>query len=250
MRARVMDERFEREKRENIRRLGASESLRALSLEWLTKVSELKYSYNFTWLGLPIIQFPQDMVAMQEIVWEVRPDLIIETGIARGGSLIFWALLLELLGGDGRVLGIDVEIRPHNRAAIEQHPLARRITMIEGSSIDAAVAARAAAMASESRRVLVALDAMHTQDHVLRELQLYSPLVTAGSYLVVFDTIIEHMPSGFFRDRPWGKGNNPLTAIQEFLKTTDSFVIDREISDKLLITVAPDGYLRCVKDCR
>jgi cephalosporin hydroxylase len=245
-----MDERFEREKRENIRRLGASESLRALSLEWLTKVSELKYSYNFTWLGLPIIQFPQDILAMQEIVWEVRPDLIIETGIARGGSLIFWASLLELLGGDGRVLGIDVEIRPHNRAAIEQHPLARRITMIEGSSIDAGVVARAAAMASESRRVLVALDAMHTHDHVLRELQLYSPLVTAGSYLVVFDTIIEHMPPGFFRDRPWGKGNNPLTAIQEFLKTTDRFVSDRQISDKLLITVAPDGYLRCVKGYR
>lgn len=245
-----MDERFEREKRENIRRLGASESLRALSVEWLTKVSELKYSYNFTWMGLPIIQFPQDILAMQEIVWEVRPDLIIETGIARGGSLIFWASLLELLGGDGRVLGIDVEIRSHNRAAIEQHPLARRITMIEGSSVDAGVVARAAAMASESRRVLVALDAMHTHDHVLRELQLYSPLVTAGSYLVVFDTIIEHMPPGFFRDRPWGKGNNPLTAIQEFLKTTDRFVSDRQISDKLLITVAPDGYLRCVKGYR
>lgn len=206
------------------------------------------YSYNFTWLGRPIIQFPQDIVALQEIIWRVRPDLIVETGIAHGGSLIFSASMLELLGGDGEALGIEIELRPQNRAEIEKHPLFNRIKIIEGSSIDESVAGQVRRMAAGKRQVLVILDSNHTHDHVLEELRLYSPLVTNGSYLVVFDTVVEDMPDDFFPNRPWGRGNNPKTAVREFLKTNDRFEIDKDIEGKLLMTVAPDGYLRCVKD--
>jgi cephalosporin hydroxylase len=206
------------------------------------------YSYNFTWLGRPIIQFPQDIVALQEIIWRVRPDLIVETGIAHGGSLIFSASMLELLGGDGEAVGIEIELRPQNRAGIEKHPLFKRIKIIEGSSIDEKVAGQVRRMAAGKGQVMVILDSNHTHDHVLEELRLYSPLVTNGSYLVVFDTVVEDMPDDFFPNRPWGRGNNPKTAVREFLKTSDRFEIDKEIEGKLLMTVAPDGYLRCVKD--
>jgi len=211
-----------------------------------------KYSYNFSWLGRPIIQYPQDIIAMQEIIWTVKPDLIIETGIAHGGSLIFHASMLELnaiCGGpeDAQVLGIDIEVRPHNRTAIEAHPMFRRISIIEGSSTDRETAGQVYRFAEGKKQIMVLLDSMHTHDHVLKELELYSPLVTKGSYLVVFDTIIEDMPAGFFPNRPWDKGNNPKTAVREFLRTTDRFETDKEVENKLLITVAPDGYLRCVR---
>lgn len=239
---------FETEKQDNIHRLGSDSELRDLSNRWITDVSRHKYSYNFTWMGRPIIQFPQDMVAMQEIIWETRPDLIIETGIAHGGSLIFYASLMELLGGDGQVLGVDIDIREHNRLAIEAHPMFRRIAMIQGSSTDPDVVRRVGQLALGKQKVMVILDSNHTHDHALRELQLYSPLVTRGSYLVVFDTIIEDMPDDFFPDRPWGKGNNPKTAVREFLDTNERFVVDKQIHDKIQISVAPDGYLHCVKD--
>ena len=222
-------------------------ALRDLTRDWFVRACRHEYSYHFRWLGRPIIQFPQDIVAMQEIVWEVKPDRIVETGVARGGSLILYASLLELIGGDGRVIGVDLDIRPHNRIEIERHPLARRIDLIQGSSVDPEVAGRVRTMAA-GRRTLVVLDSHHTHDHVLRELQLYAPLVPSGSYLVVFDTVIEEMPEDSFPDRPWGRGDNPRTAVEAFLKTTDRFVVDEEIEQKLLITVAPGGYLRCVKD--
>ena len=206
------------------------------------------YSYNFKWLGRPIIQYPQDIMAMQEIIWEVQPQLIIETGIAHGGSLIFSASMLQLLGGEGQVLGIDVDIRAHNRVAIEKHPMARRITMLEGSSVDEKLLEQVRKFAQGKRPVLVTLDSNHTHEHVLRELQAYAPLVTKGSYLVVFDTVIEDMPPELLGSRPWRPGNSPKTAVHEFLKTTDRFVIDKDIENKLLLTVAPDGYLKCVKD--
>jgi cephalosporin hydroxylase len=209
-----------------------------------------KYSYNFSWLGRPIIQYPQDIVATQEIIWNTQPDLIIETGIAHGGSLIFYASLLELLGGDGHVIGIDIDIRQHNRVEIERHPMFKRITMIEGSSIDRAVAQRVYDLAQGRRRIMVVLDSNHTHAHVLEELNLYSDLVRKDNYLIVFDTVVEDMPENSFPDRPWGKGNNPKTAVWEFLKTNDRFVIDQEIEQKLLLTVAPDGYLKCVKDAK
>ena len=231
-----------------IARMGADPQTTRAALAFLNVTAPFKYSYNFTWLGRPIIQFPQDIIAVQELIWKVKPDLIIETGIAHGGSIIFSASMLELLGGDGKVVGIDIDIREHNRVEIEKHPMFKRITMMEGSSVDEGVVAEVRKLASGRKTVMILLDSMHTHDHVLRELELYSPLVTCGSYLVVFDTIIEDMPEGFFPDRPWDKGNSPKTAVHEFLKTTDRFEIDEDIPNKLLITVAPDGYLKCVKD--
>lgn len=237
---------FKEEKRQNIEALGKDDRLQALGLNFLVETAPSKYSYNFTWLGIPIIQFPQDMVALQEIIWEVKPDLIIETGIAHGGSLIFSASMLELIGGPGTVVGIDIDIRSHNRAAIEAHPMFKRIELIEGSSIAEDVVEQVRAHASGKERVLVILDSNHTHSHVASELQHYSPLVTVGSYCLVFDTVIEDMREDSFSDRPWGKGDNPKTAVWEFLKDNDSFVVDRQIEDKLLITVAPNGYLKRV----
>jgi len=239
---------FEQRNAKMIRAMASDQELAEASREWFARACRYEYSYHFTWLGRPIIQFPQDMIAVQEVIWRVRPSLIVETGIARGGSLVFSASILEMLGGPGRVVGVDVDIRPHNRVEIERSPLVRRITMIEGSSIDPAVAARVRGLAAGAGRVLVLLDSNHTHEHVLRELELYSPLVRAGSYLIVFDTVIEDMSPDAFPDRPWGRGNNPRTAVREFLDKDDRFEIDRDIQSKLLISVAPDGYLRCVKD--
>ncbi len=239
---------FAEECKQNIKNMSTSRSVISNTQEWICTTALFKYTYNFTWMGRPIIQFPQDIIAMQEIIWQVKPDLIIETGIAHGGSLIFYASMLELLGNDGRVIGIDVDIRQHNRVEIEKHPMFKRITLIEGSSIDQGTANQVRRLAQDRKTVLVCLDSNHTHEHVLSELNLYSPLVTKGSYLVVFDTVVEDMPEGFFDNRPWSKGNNPKTAVWEFLKNNDRFEIDQEIPNKLLITVAPDGYLKCIKD--
>lgn len=228
---------------------GQDVHLRKIAIDFLKDSSKYKYTYHFEWMGRPIIQAPQDIVAMQEIIWQVKPDLILETGIAHGGSLIFYASMLALLEVTGqiergRVVGIDIDIRAHNRQAIEAHPLASKITMLEGSSIDPVIVAQAQAFAASPKTVLVSLDSMHTHAHVLAELQAYAPLVSVGSYCVVFDTVIEDMPAGFFPDRPWDKGNNPKTAVWEFLRTNSQFEIDKAIEHKLLITVAPDGYLK------
>jgi len=239
---------FDVQKRQSIKQMRNDLSLKRLSYEWFIESCRHKYSYNFTWLDRPIIQFPQDILAMQEIIWATRPDLIVETGVARGGSLIFYASMLELIGGTGHVIGIDIDIRTHNRVEIERHPMFKRITMIEGSSINEDIVRQVYKLASDRKRVMVLLDSNHTHDHVLKELVLYSSLVKKGSYLVVFDTIIEDMPEDFFSDRPWGKGNNPMTAVREFLSGSDRFVPDNEMEEKLLITVAPGGYLKCVKD--
>jgi cephalosporin hydroxylase len=253
---------FQRETRERIARAARNERLAADAATFLRASIASQYSYNFTWLGRPIIQYPQDMVAMQELVWLVRPDLIIETGIAHGGSLILSASLLALLDlceaaergetldarrSRRQVLGIDIDIRAHNRAAIEAHPLASRIRMIEGSSIAPEVIGQVHAVAARHERVLVCLDSNHTHEHVLAELEAYAPLASVGSYCVVFDTVIEHLPPGSFPDRPWDRGNNPLTAVREYLKGHPEFEIDSDIPHKLLITVAPDGYLRRVR---
>lgn len=229
-----------------IARMSADPEMREASRRFFDRSFTHRYSYNFSWLGVPVIQYPQDVVAVQEIVWRVKPDLIVETGIAHGGSLVFSASLLEMLGGDGLVVGVDVDIRAHNRDVIERHPMAKRIRMIEGSSVAPNVVAQVHAAAAGRQRVMVCLDSNHTRDHALAELELYSPLVTPGSYLVVFDTVIEDMPAGSHADRPWGPGNSPKAAVHEFLKTNRRFEIDAEIHDKLLVTVCPDGYLRCV----
>ena len=217
-----------------------------------------QYSYNFEWLGRPIIQYPQDIVAMEEIIWQVRPDLIIETGIAHGGSLIFSASMLALLDicdaieqkksidpskSSRKVLAVDIDIRAHNREAIEAHPMASRIQMIQGSSIAPDIVDQVKKIAADYRTVLVCLDSNHTHEHVLAELKAYGPLVTKGSYCVVFDTIVEDLPPELFPDRPWGPGDNPKTAVWEFLKSHPEFQIDKSIDHKLLISVAPDGFL-------
>lgn len=239
---------FFRQVATNIEGLKADKDIQALSRIWVREISPHKYPYNFTWMGRPIIQLPQDIMAMQEIIWKVKPDLIIETGIAHGGSLIFYASMLELIGEEGQILGIDVDVRQHNRVEIETHPMFKRITMIEGSSIDAKIVKQVYDFAQDKSRVLLVLDSNHTHDHVLQELELYSPLVTKDSYLVVFDTLIEDMPEDFFPDRPWGRNNNPKTAVWEFLKTNKRFEIDKDMEAKLLITVSPDGYLKCIQD--
>ena len=228
-------------------KIGKTEDeLKRLSMEWLLASGEHRYSYRFEWMGVPIIQYPQDVMAMQEIIWKCRPDLIIETGIAHGGSLILYASLLELIG-NGEVLGIDVDIRPHNREVVSAHPMSKRISMIEGSSVDEIVVSKVRDLAKGKKNVMVVLDSNHTHEHVLEELRLYSNLVSLNSYLVVFDTIVDDAPEGFFPNRPWGPGNNPKTAVWEFLKSNDEFIVDKEIVNKLLITVAPDGYLKRIK---
>lgn len=239
-------EEFAAEVASNIKGLEADKDVQALSRIWAREVTRHKYTYNFSWMGRPIIQTPQDMIAMQEIIWRIKPDLIIETGIAHGGSLIYYASLLEMIGGEGYVLGIDVDIREHNRVEIEKHPMFKRIKMIQGSSVDQSTADAVKQHAQGKRSVLVVLDSNHTHEHVLKELELYAPLVTQDSYLVVFDTLLEDMPDDLIKDRPWGKGNNPKTAVWEWLKTNTGFEIDRSIEHKLLITVAPDGYLKRV----
>lgn len=237
------NESFQEEVRKNIQGLGADTELHRLSGEWNLRAAAHRYAYNFSWMGRPLIQVPQDMVAMQELVWKVKPDMILETGIAHGGSLVYYASLLQLLGGDGFVLGVDIDIRPHNREAIEQHPMAPRIRMIQGSSIDPATIEKVKKLAADRKRILVVLDSNHTHEHVLAELEAYAPLVAVGSYVVVFDTIVEFMPKECFPDRPWGPGNNPLTAARAFVASHPDFETDKAMSDKLQITVAPEGFL-------
>lgn len=252
---------FDLEKKKNIKKLGEDFECKKVSLDFINKTYIHKYSYHFNSLGCPIIQYPQDMVVMQELIWEIKPDLIIEAGIAHGGSLIMNASILAMLDmseaiesgesfypkeSNRKVLGIDIDIRSHNREAIEKHPMSSRIHMIQGSSVSPNIIEQVQKEAKKYKRILVCLDSNHTHNHVLAELQAYAPLTSVGSYCVVFDTIIEDMPKDKFHDRPWGPGNNPKTAVREFLKTHQEFEIDKSIENKLLITVAPDGYLKRV----
>ena len=241
------EEDFDRENADAIGRMSNDSDLGDRALALMADAEGYRYSYQFRWMGRPIIQWPQDVVALQEIVWSVRPEVIVETGVARGGSLVFFASLLHLIGGKGEVLGIDIDIRPHNRRAIEEHPMGSRIVLIEGSSTDPATVAKVAQQCA-GKKVMVVLDSNHTHDHVLAELTQYAPLVNAGSFIAVMDTMIEDFPRGYFSQRPWDKGNNPKTAVAEFLRGCDRFVIERAIDAKLLFTVAPSGYLRCIKD--
>lgn len=252
-------ERFQTEVAGNIAGLKEDRDVQALSRIWLREITRHKYAYNFSWLGRPLIQFPQDMVALQELIWRIKPDLVIETGIAHGGSLVLSASMLALLdycdavetgqvldpkSPRRRVLGIDIDIRAHNRAAIEAHPMAHRIDMIEGSSVAPETIAKVREMAAGYQHVLVLLDSNHTHDHVLSELDAYASLTSKESYCVVYDTLIEDMPDDLIFDRPWRKGNNPKTAVREFLAHHPEFTVDEDIEAKILITVAPGGYLR------
>jgi len=252
---------FTKQVAERLQKSAQNTNLNLAARTFMAESISPQYSYNFNWLGRPIIQYPQDMAAMQEIIWEVKPDLIIETGIAHGGSLIFSASMLALLDmceaiekmqsldpaqSKRKVLAVDIDIRAHNRAAIEAHPMASRIQMIQGSSIAPDIVAQIKAVAANYPRILVCLDSNHTHEHVLEELKAYAPLVSPGSYCVVFDTIVEDLPKEMFPDRSWGPGNNPKTAVWEYLKTHPEFEIDKSLDHKLLISVAPDGYLKRV----
>lgn len=230
--------------------------LRKISSEFIKESINEKYSYNFSWLGRPVIQYPQDILALQEIFWKVKPDLIIETGIAHGGSIIFSAsimALLDLIENEKeqinytfkrKVLAIDIDIRKHNKKAINDHPLSQNIILLEGSSISDDIIQKVYKIASNFKNILVILDSNHEHEHVLKELQIYSKLVGIGSYCVVFDTVIEELPNNYFKDRNWKAGNSPKTAVSEFLKDNNNFKIDKDIQNKLLITVASDGYLK------
>lgn len=255
----------------NIAGIAEDKAFRDLSLSWVRACIGHNYAQNFTWLGRPIIQVPQDVYAIQELIWAVRPDLIVETGIAHGGSLVMSASMLAMLDyceavENGRVLdpkapgrrvvGVDIDIRPHNRVGIESHPLAHKITTIQGSSVDPAVFAQVAAMAGEVRRVLVFLDSNHTHEHVLAELELYAPLTSPGSYCVVWDTGVEDLPEHMCSDRPWGKGDNPKTAVWAYMQRLKAegrtamdggplaFEYDKTIENKISITASPDGFLK------
>lgn len=254
---------FELEVQGRIADLAKDQDLQRLSRSWVEEALRCKYPYNFSWLGRPVIQLPPDLVALQELIWSTKPDLILETGIAHGGSLIFSASLLTLIDcceaieqgrtldptqTRRRVLGVDIDIRVHNREAIQAHPLSDRIDMIQGSSIAEDVIEKVRAYARNFKRVLVCLDSNHTYGHVLAELLAYAPLTSKDSYCIVFDTVVEDMPESLFSDRPWGPQNSPGQAVRDFLRGTDRFVIDADVHNKLLITCAPRGFLKCVKE--
>lgn len=240
------DRDFELRNQKKIKSMASDRKVKSISKEWLSQTYKYEYSYHFRWLGRPIIQYPQDIVALQEIIWNIKPDLIIETGIARGGSLIFFASLLELIG-KGSVLGIDVDIRSHNKKEIQKHPLFKRINMIEGSSINEKIVKKVHNAARNKKNIMVVLDSNHTHEHVLKELKFYAPIVTKNSYLVVFDTLVADLPQRYFVNRPWKKFNNPKSALIEFLKNNKQFRIDNNVTNKLAITAAPDGYLKRIK---
>ena len=238
---------FINERNQRIKENGDNAKLKMAAAAFNVQSNSNQYSYNFSWMGRPIIQYPQDMIAMQEIIWDIKPDLIIETGIAHGGSLIYYASILELIG-KGEVLGIDIDIREHNKKEIEKHPMYKRIKMIQGSSVSSGMKEKVQQHAEGKNTILVCLDSNHTHEHVMKELEIYAPFVSLNSYIVVFDTIVEDLPEGYFsQKRPWSISNNPKTAVDEFLKANDNFEIDYSIDNKLLISVAPEGYLKRIK---
>jgi len=232
------------ERNERIHRFQAETKLKDSASVFLEQTLRHEYSYNFEWMGLPVIQYPQDLIALQEIIWQTKPDLIIETGVARGGSLVFYASMLSQLGGDRKVLGIDVDLREHNKKRLLAHPLSEWIQLLDGSSTDSETYVLVKNLTQQYKSVMVCLDSNHTSEHVLQELNLYGALVTSGNYCVVFDTIIEKMPAGFYQNRPWDKGNSPETAIQQYLAENCEFEIDQEMDAKLLISAALGGYLK------
>ena len=233
-----------------IKKMSEDKSLKKLSKKWFIDSNRYEYGKHFSWLGRPIIQFPQDIIGFQEIIWKIKPDLIIETGVARGGSLIFLASILELIG-KGNVLGVEIELRRHNENAIKKHPMYKRIKILKGSSIDPKIFEKVKEIAKNNKKILVILDSDHTKNHVLKELNLYSQFVSKDNYIIVCDTIIHDFPKNWFYshgiNRPWNKSNNPKTAVWKFLKQNNRFKIDKSIEDKLLITTSPDGFLKCIK---
>lgn len=241
------NELFWKESRENLGKMYKDPELKELVDHINHKFGEYKWAYSFNWLGRPLIQYPTDVFAVQEMIWQVKPDLIIETGIAHGGSLILSSSMLDMIGGDGQVIGIDIDIREHNRIEIEKHPMYKRITMIEGSSTDELIVDQVKKLAKGKKNVMVFLDSCHTHEHVLGEMEAYSNLVGVGSYLVVYDTCVEFMDDKFCANRPWGKGNSPFTAVKEFLDKHKEFEVDENYDKKYILTCLPNGRLKRIK---
>jgi cephalosporin hydroxylase len=243
----MMDDRgtFEDHARSNAARMARDAELRELAVQAFAVSDRYDFSYLWRWLGLPIIQTPDDIVAMQEIIWETTPQVVSETGFARGGFAILYSSILQLIG-EGRVVSVDIDIREHNRRAVEEHPFGGRVDFVEGSSTAPDTMDRVRALVPDGARVMVVLDSNHTHQHVLDELRLYGPLVTEGQFLVVSDTVVEDIPPQTHRPREWGPGNNPKTALQEYLRETDRFEPDPWFNSKVLITSSRGGYLRCV----
>jgi cephalosporin hydroxylase len=239
---------FEARKQRDIDDMRADDDFRTLSRKWFAQSIRHRYSYNFRWLGLPIIQYPADIIAVQELIWRIKPHAIVETGIARGGSIMFYASMLELLGGNGIAVGVEIALSAENREAIEAHRFGRRVKIVDGSSISAESVERVKAIVGKRGPVLVVLDSHHTHDHVLAELRAYAPLVGRDSYIVVFDTVVDDLAPEDVGARPWHPGNSPKSALHEFLGETDRFQIDRSFDDRLLLSVCPEGFLRCVRD--
>lgn len=241
-------EEFKKERDEAMEAMSKDAELKRKSVDWMLHADKYKYTYNFSWMGRPIIKYPQDIAIMQELIWRVKPDLIIETGIAHGGSIIFSSSMMELLGNGGKVIAVDIDIRQHNREEIEKHPMYKNITMLEGSSVDEKIVQQISDYAKAFKNVMVVLDSNHSHEHVYRELELYTPLVSLESYILLPDTFVEFFPKGYVTNRPWDVGNNPYTAMEAFLKTTTDFIKDESITDKLLITEAlGGGYLKRVR---
>ena len=239
---------FFAERDADIEAMGRDDELRRKSLDWMLHADRYKYTYNFTWMGRPIIKFPSDIIIQQELMWKLKPDLVIETGIAHGGSIIFTASMMEMMGIDGEVVGIDVDIRKHNRDLIEAHPMMKRITMYEGSSTSSDIVEKVRKHAIGKKCVMVVLDSLHSHEHVYNELKAYAPLVTVGSYCILPDTFIEFFPKGYYsHNRPWDVGNNPYTGMKQYLGETDMFVTDHSLTNKAMITETIDGYLRRVR---
>lgn len=240
---------FFAERNADITAMGADAELRQKSLDWMLHADKYKYTYNFTWMGRPIIKFPSDIIIQQELMWKLKPDLVIETGIAHGGSIIFTASMMEMMGIEGEVIGLDIDIRQHNRDLIESHPMKKRITMYEGSSTDPVIVEKVRQHTVGKKCVMVILDSLHSHEHVYNEMKAYAPMVTVGSYCILPDTFIEFFPKGYYSDtRPWDVGDNPYTGMKQYLaETGDMFETDYSLTHKAMITETIDGYLRRVK---
>ena len=238
---------FEADKRRNARIQSQDRILRDIARDFIIQSDKCGYGYQWTWLGLPVIQMPQDIVLTQEIIWECKPDVIIETGIAWGGSVVLYASILQLIG-KGKVVGVDLNLMDHVTAQIMAYPFSERIHLYKGSSTHPDIVARVRSHIEPGQSVMLLLDSNHTHEHVLAELKLYAPLITKGQFLIVSDTVVDDIPPQGHRPRPWGPGNNPKTALVSYLKSTDRFVVDDYLNSKLMLTYSPEGYCRCVKD--
>lgn len=228
--------------------MSQDKDLKKKAMEVLVEADKHRWIHQTKWFGQAILNLPQDMFAIQEIIYRTRPKFIIETGVAWGGSLLFYSTLMEVLGGE-KIIGIDLYMPPDLKERLNSYgKLSSRLALIEGSSVDESTVERVRSITGGSKEVMLILDSYHTHEHVLKELRLYSPFVGKGFYIVCGDTVVEDIPEQTHRTRPWGPGDNPKTALRQFLLENDRFIVDKKTENKLLFTCNPDGYVQCVKD--